>query len=84
VDGRTIFIDRHLPRSFRWMLKSIKVEPFLRCDDEPSLSLLDDRMSQKRWALPDRDGLYCTDAEHDEAEHEVGVEDQPHDPEQGW
>ena len=29
VDGHTVFIDRHLPRSFRWLLKTVRVEPFL-------------------------------------------------------
>jgi hypothetical protein len=29
TDGKTVFIDRHLPRSFRWLLKTVRVEPFL-------------------------------------------------------
>ena len=29
-DGRTVFIDRHLPRTFRWLMKTVRVEPFLR------------------------------------------------------
>src|SRR3954452_14662171 len=29
VDGYTVFIDRHLPRSFRWLLRTVRVEPFL-------------------------------------------------------
>jgi hypothetical protein len=29
VDGRTVFIDRHLPRQFRWLMKTVRVEPFL-------------------------------------------------------
>ena len=29
MDGHTVFIDRHLPRSFRWLLKTVRVEPFL-------------------------------------------------------
>lgn len=28
VDGRTVFIDRHLPRQFRWLMKTVRVEPF--------------------------------------------------------
>jgi hypothetical protein len=28
VDGQTVFIDRHLPRSVRWLMKTIRVEPF--------------------------------------------------------
>jgi hypothetical protein len=28
-DGRTVFIDRHLPRTFRWLMKTVRVEPFL-------------------------------------------------------
>jgi hypothetical protein len=29
VDGKTIFIDRHLPRTIRWLVKTVRVEPFL-------------------------------------------------------
>jgi hypothetical protein len=29
VDGHTVFIDRHLPRTFRWLMKAVAVEPFL-------------------------------------------------------
>src|SRR4051812_31742379 len=29
VDAKTFFIDRHLPRTFRWLLKAVRVEPFL-------------------------------------------------------
>ena len=28
IDGKTIFIDRHLPRTIRWLLKTVRVEPF--------------------------------------------------------
>lgn len=49
-------------------------------DDEPSLGSLDGRLSQKRWDLSDREPWpICVDAEHDEAEHEGGIEDEPHD-----
>jgi hypothetical protein len=49
-------------------------------DDEPSLGSLDGRMSQLRWCQPDRSALWPNeDTEYDEAEHEVGIEDMPHD-----
>ena len=49
-------------------------------DDEPSLGSLDGRMSQLRWGGTDRCVLWPGgDFEHDEAEHEVGIEDMPHD-----
>jgi hypothetical protein len=49
-------------------------------DDEPSLGSLDGRFSQLRWGGTDRDVLWPGgDFEHDEAEHEVGIEDMPHD-----
>jgi hypothetical protein len=54
------------------------------CDDEPSLGSLDNRMSQLRWGQPDRHMWWPnTDLELDEAEHEIGIEDQPHDAEEG-
>jgi hypothetical protein len=49
-------------------------------DDEPSLGSLDGRFSQLRWGGTDRDVLWPGgDFERDEAEHEVGIEDMPHD-----
>jgi hypothetical protein len=49
-------------------------------DDEPSLGSLDGRFSQLRWGGTDRRVLWPGgDFEHDEAEHEVGIEDMPHD-----
>jgi hypothetical protein len=49
-------------------------------NDEPSLGSLDGRLSQKRWGLSDCEPWpICVDAEHDEAEHEGGIEDEPHD-----
>jgi hypothetical protein len=49
-------------------------------DDEPSLGSLDGRFSQLRWGGTDRDVLWPGgDFEYDEAEHEVGIEDMPHD-----
>ncbi|MFZ2144353.1 MAG: hypothetical protein WAV78_46785 [Xanthobacteraceae bacterium] len=29
VDGHTVFIDRHLPKSFRWLTRTVRVDPFL-------------------------------------------------------
>ena len=49
-------------------------------DDEPSLGSLDGRFSQLRWGGTDRCVLWPgEDFEYDEAEHEVGIEDMPHD-----
>jgi hypothetical protein len=56
-------------------------------DDEPSLGSLDARISQLRWAEPDRAVLWphqdfeYDPAEHedDPADHEGGIEDMPHD-----
>jgi hypothetical protein len=49
-------------------------------DDEPSLGSLDGRFSQLRWGGTDRCVLWPGgDFEHDEPEHEVGIEDMPHD-----
>jgi hypothetical protein len=49
-------------------------------DCEPSLGSLDGRMSQKKWGEPDRREWWSgQDLELDEAEQEVGIEDQPHD-----
>src|SRR3954447_17302843 len=42
VDGHTVFIDRHLPRSFRWLTKSVWVEPFLLTHEIVEKSLLDE------------------------------------------
>ena len=27
IDGHTVFIDRHLPRSFRWLMKTVRFHP---------------------------------------------------------
>jgi hypothetical protein len=40
-DGKTVFIDRHLPRSFRWLLKTVRVEPFLLTHEIVEKALLD-------------------------------------------
>jgi hypothetical protein len=41
-DGRTVFIDRHLPRSFRWSGRPVRVEPFLLAHEIVEKSLLDE------------------------------------------
>jgi hypothetical protein len=40
-DGHTVFIDRHLPRSFRWLMKKVEVEPFLLTHEIVEKALLD-------------------------------------------
>jgi hypothetical protein len=42
VDGRTVFIDRNLPRTFRWLMKTVRVEPFLLTHEIVEKSLLDE------------------------------------------
>jgi hypothetical protein len=42
VDGRTVFIDRHLPRQFRWLMKTVRVEPFLLTHEIVEKALLDE------------------------------------------
>ena len=42
VDGNTVFIDRHLPRSFRSLLKTVRVEPFLLTHEIVEKALLDE------------------------------------------
>jgi hypothetical protein len=42
VDGHTVFIDRHLPRSFRWLLKNVRVELFLLMHEIVEKALLDE------------------------------------------
>src|SRR6266480_1658867 len=41
-DGRTVFIDRHLPRTFRWLMKTVRVEPFLMTHEIGEKALLDE------------------------------------------
>ena len=41
-DGSTVFIDRHLPRSFRWLAKTVRVEPFLLTHEIVEKALLDE------------------------------------------
>jgi hypothetical protein len=42
-DGRTVYIDRHLPRSFRsWTLKRVYVAPFLTTHEIVEKALLDE------------------------------------------
>ena len=42
VDGHTVFIDRHLPRTFRWLMKTVRVEPFLLVHEIVEKALLDE------------------------------------------
>jgi hypothetical protein len=42
VDGKTIFIDRHLPRTIRWLLKTVRVEPFLLTHEIVEKAMLDE------------------------------------------
>ena len=42
VDARTIFIDRHLPRTFRSLLRTVRVEPFLVTQEIVEKALLDE------------------------------------------
>ena len=42
VDGHTVFIDRHLPRTFRWLMKTVRVEPFLLIHEIIEKALLDE------------------------------------------
>ena len=45
VDGHTVFIDRHLPRTFRWLTKTVRVEPFLITHEVIEKTLLDEHAS---------------------------------------
>jgi hypothetical protein len=42
ADGHTVFIDRHLPRTFRWLMKTVRVEPFLLTHEIVEKALLDE------------------------------------------
>jgi len=42
VDGHTVFIDRHLPHTFRWLTKTVRVEPFLITHEVIEKTLLDE------------------------------------------
>src|SRR5438046_7836678 len=42
ADGRTVFIDRHLQRTFRWLMRRVRVEPFLLTHEIVEKSLLDE------------------------------------------
>src|SRR5437868_5407003 len=42
VDGHTVFIDRHFPRSFRWLMKAVRVEPFILTHEIVEKALLDE------------------------------------------
>ncbi|MGH8278139.1 MAG: hypothetical protein ACRETQ_01025 [Gammaproteobacteria bacterium] len=41
LDGKTIYIDRHLPRSFRWRGRTIDVDRFLIMHEEVEKTLID-------------------------------------------
>jgi hypothetical protein len=42
TDGHTVFIDRHLPKSFRWLTKTVRVDPFLLTHEIVEKALLDE------------------------------------------
>lgn len=42
ADGRTVFIDRHLPRTFRSWTRTVRVEPFLMVHEIIEKALLDE------------------------------------------
>jgi len=42
LDGDTVFIDRHLPKTFRWITKTVRVEPFLLTHEIFEKALLDE------------------------------------------
>ena len=41
-DGHTVFIDRHLPKTFRWLTKIVRVDPFLLTHEIVEKALLDE------------------------------------------
>jgi hypothetical protein len=42
LDGGTVFIDRHLPKTFQWITKTVRVEPFLLTHEIVEKALLDE------------------------------------------
>jgi hypothetical protein len=42
ADGHTVFIDRHLPRTFRWLMRTVRVQPFLLTHEIVEKALLDE------------------------------------------
>jgi hypothetical protein len=42
VDVDTVFIDRHLPKTFRWLMKIVRVEPFILTHEIVEKALLDE------------------------------------------
>jgi hypothetical protein len=42
VDGHMVFIDRHLPRTFRWLMRTVRVESFLLTHEIVEKALLDE------------------------------------------
>ena len=50
VDGKTIFIDRHLPLTFRSWTKRIRIEPFILTHELVEKVLLDELRQDLRIA----------------------------------
>jgi hypothetical protein len=42
TDGHTVFIDRRLPKSFRWLTRTVRVDPFLLTHEIVEKALLDE------------------------------------------
>jgi hypothetical protein len=42
VDARTVFIDRHLPRRFQWLMKKVRIASFLVTHEIVEKTLLDE------------------------------------------
>src|SRR5436305_4168394 len=42
TDGSVVFIDRHLPRTFRSLLRTVRVEPFILVHEIVEKALLDE------------------------------------------
>jgi hypothetical protein len=50
TDGHTVFIDRHLPKSFRWLTKTVHVDQFLLAHEcvEKALPAMSGQSKRKR------------------------------------
>jgi hypothetical protein len=57
LDGKTIFIDRHLPRTFRWLLKTVRVEQFLLTHEIVEKALLDELRLHQVAVRAERDAV---------------------------
>jgi hypothetical protein len=42
LNGHTVYIDRHLPKTLRWLTKTIRVDPFLLTHEIVEKALLDE------------------------------------------